>query len=173
MGRLIDIVRVQDTSASSLKEAIVNLLAQQSLSSSRVHGQCYDEASNMQELNDYFDELSIDLLHGIACLNPINSFLSFDIKKVMRMVELYPDDFDESNMSSLENQLASYIVDVRDVDERFSDLNGLCDLSKRLVQIKKHSNYHLVFRLVKLALLLSVATFSIERAFSTMKVYQE
>ncbi|KAG5615801.1 hypothetical protein H5410_015625 [Solanum commersonii] len=31
----------------------------------------------------------------------------------MRIVELYPDDFDESNMSILENQLASYIVDER------------------------------------------------------------
>ncbi|XP_049347880.1 uncharacterized protein LOC125812437 [Solanum verrucosum] len=123
----------------------------------------------LQELNDRFDEVTTDLLHGIACLNPINSFSSFDIRKVMRMAELYPDDFDESNMSILENQLASYIVDVRDVDERFSDLNGLCDLSKRLVQTKKHSNYPLVFRLVKLALLLPVATASVERAFSAMK----
>ncbi|XP_049357041.1 uncharacterized protein LOC125821698 [Solanum verrucosum] len=123
----------------------------------------------LQELNDRFDEVTTDLLHGIACLNPINSFSSFDIRKVMRMAELYPDDFDESNISILENQLASYIVDVRDVDERFSDLNGLCDLSKRLVQTKKHSNYPLVFRLVKLALLLPVATASVERAFSAMK----
>ncbi|XP_049365280.1 uncharacterized protein LOC125830117 [Solanum verrucosum] len=113
----------------------------------------------LQELNDRFDEVTTDLLHGIACLNPINSFSSFDIRKVMRMVELYPDDFDECNLSILENQLASYIV-----DERFSDLNGLCDLSKRLVQTKKHSNYPL-----KLALLLPVAIASVERAFSAMK----
>ncbi|KAG5607267.1 hypothetical protein H5410_028759 [Solanum commersonii] len=72
-------------------------------------------------------------------------------------------------MNTLENQLASYIVDVRDVDERFSDLNGLCDLSKRLVQTKKHSNYPLEFHLVKLALLLPVATASVERAFLAMK----
>ncbi|XP_055814477.1 uncharacterized protein LOC129884154 [Solanum dulcamara] len=123
----------------------------------------------LQELNDRFDEVTTDLLYGIACLNSINSFLNFDIKKVMRMAKLYLDDFDESNMSALENQLASYVVDVRDVDERFSYLNGLCDLSKRLVEKKKHSTYPLVFRLVKLALLLSVATASVERAFSTMK----
>ncbi|XP_049345786.1 uncharacterized protein LOC125810323 [Solanum verrucosum] len=123
----------------------------------------------LQELNDRFNEVSIDLLHGIACLNPINSFSSFDSKKIMRMAELYPDDFDEFNMDTLENQLVSYIIDVRDVDERFSDLNGLCDLSKRLVQTKKHSNYPLVFHLVKLALLLPVATASVERAFSAMK----
>ncbi|XP_049397363.1 uncharacterized protein LOC125861538 [Solanum stenotomum] len=123
----------------------------------------------LQELNDRFNEVATDLLHGIACLNPINSFSSFDSKKIMRMAELYPDDFDEFNMDTLENQLASYIVDVRDIDERFYDLNGLCDLSKRLVQTKKHSNYPLVFRLVKLALLLPVVTASVERAFSTMK----
>ncbi|KAK4738634.1 hypothetical protein R3W88_002331 [Solanum pinnatisectum] len=169
MERLIDIVHVEDTSASSLKEAIFNLLAQHSLSPSSVRGQCYDGASNMEELNDRFNEVTTDLLHGIACLNPINSFSSFDIRKVMRMAELYPDDFDESNMSILQNQLASYIVDVRDVDERFSDLNGLCNLSKRLVQTKKYSNYPLVFRLVKLALLLPVATASVERIFSAMK----
>ncbi|KAF3669663.1 putative 60S ribosomal protein L28 [Capsicum annuum] len=87
----------------------------------------------------------------------------------MRMAKLYPDDSDESNMGTLENQLSSYIIDVGDVDERFSDLNGLCELSKRLVQTKKHSNYPLVFRLVKLALLLLVATAFVERAFSAMK----
>ncbi|XP_055822054.1 uncharacterized protein LOC129890544 [Solanum dulcamara] len=180
MERLIDIGHVQDTSASSLKEAIVNLLAQHSLSPSSVRGQCYDGASNMevfcniidwqlQELSDRFNEVTTDLLHGIACLNPINSFSSFDIKKVMRMAKLYPDDFDESNMSVLENQLASYVVNVRDIDERFSDLNGLYDLSKRLIQTKKHSTYPLVFLLVKLALLLPVATAFVERAFLTMK----
>ncbi|XP_019240143.1 PREDICTED: uncharacterized protein LOC109220134 [Nicotiana attenuata] len=59
-------------------------------------------------------------------------------------------------------ELASYIIDVHDDDERFSDRHVLCDLSKRLVQTKKHSNYPHVFRLVKLALLLPVATASVE-----------
>ncbi|XP_059292440.1 uncharacterized protein LOC132045883 [Lycium ferocissimum] len=48
MERLIDIVHVQDTSALSLKSAIVNLLSQNSLSLSYVRGQCYDGVSNMQ-----------------------------------------------------------------------------------------------------------------------------
>ncbi|XP_016437951.2 uncharacterized protein LOC107763954 [Nicotiana tabacum] len=123
----------------------------------------------LQELNDRFDEVTTDLLHGVACLNPIDSFSSFDIRKIMKMAELYPDDFDEFQMSALENQLASYIIDVRDFDERFSNLNGLSDLSKRLVKTKKHSVYPLVFLLVKLALLLPVATATVERAFSAMK----
>jgi len=123
----------------------------------------------LQELNDRFDEVTTKLFYGVACLNPIDSFSSFDIQKIMRMAELYPDDFDELSMCALENQLANYIIDVRDIDKRFSDLHGLCDLSKRLVQTKKRSCYPLVFCLVKFTLLLPVATASVERAFSGMK----
>ncbi|KAM3202985.1 hypothetical protein P3L10_030611 [Capsicum annuum] len=47
MERLLDIVHVKNTSALSLKDAIVNLLSQNSLSLSYVRGQCYDGASNM------------------------------------------------------------------------------------------------------------------------------
>ncbi|XP_060200536.1 uncharacterized protein LOC132628788 [Lycium barbarum] len=86
----------------------------------------------LQELKDHFGEATTDFLHGISCLNPIDSFSSFDIRKLMKMAKLYPDDFNEFNIGSLENQLASYIIDVRDVDERFSNLKGLCDLSKKI-----------------------------------------
>ncbi|XP_049373450.1 uncharacterized protein LOC125838434 [Solanum verrucosum] len=48
MVQLIGIIHIQDTSALSLKKTIINLLAQHSLSPSRVHGQCYDGESNMQ-----------------------------------------------------------------------------------------------------------------------------
>ncbi|XP_075091663.1 uncharacterized protein LOC142171857 [Nicotiana tabacum] len=50
--RLVDIVHVKDTCASSLKKAIIDLIAKYSLSLSYVRGKCYDGASNMQgELN--------------------------------------------------------------------------------------------------------------------------
>jgi len=122
----------------------------------------------IQELNGRFDELTTNLLHGVACLNPIDSFSSFDIKKIMKMAKLYPDVFDEVSMGDLENQLVTYIIDVCDIDERFSNLNGLCDLLRKLVQTKKNLNFPLVFCLVKFTLLLPVATASIERAFSAM-----
>ncbi|XP_060210506.1 uncharacterized protein LOC132637434 [Lycium barbarum] len=124
----------------------------------------------LQEFNDRFNEERTDLLIGVACLNPVDSFSSFDINKILRMVELYPDDFGEDIMVTLKNQLETYIVDVRDVDERFSNLKGLGDLSKELVKAKKHLNYPFVFRLVKFALLLPVATATVERAFSAMKL---
>ncbi|KAH0647342.1 hypothetical protein KY285_032590 [Solanum tuberosum] len=125
--------------------------------------------NKLQELNDRFNEVTTDLLHGVACLNPVDSFSSFNIRKIMRMAKLYPNDFDEFSMNALENQLATYIIDVRDMDERFSNLNGLCDLSRKLVETKKNLNFPLVFRLVKFALLLLVSTASVERAFSAMK----
>ncbi|KAG5572475.1 hypothetical protein H5410_062241 [Solanum commersonii] len=115
-------------------------------------------------------KVTSDLLNGVSCLNPIDSFSSFDIKKIMRMTELYPDNFDGSNMRALENQLVNYIIDVRDIDEKFSNLGGLGELSRKLVEIKKHLTYSLVFLLVKFALLLPVATTTVERAFSAMKI---
>lgn len=63
-------------------------------------------------------------------------------------------------------QLANYIIDVPEIDKRFSKLNGLCDLSRRFVQAEKHLCYSLVFRLVNL--LLSVTATSVERAFPAM-----
>uniref|UniRef100_A0A1S3Y715 DUF4371 domain-containing protein n=1 Tax=Nicotiana tabacum TaxID=4097 RepID=A0A1S3Y715_TOBAC len=71
----------------------------------------------LHELKERFNEETTDLLMGVACLNPVDSFSSFDIKKILRMAELYPDDFDENSMITLENKLATYIVDIRDVDE--------------------------------------------------------
>ncbi|KAH0634798.1 hypothetical protein KY284_037584 [Solanum tuberosum] len=73
--------------------------------------------NKLQELNDRFNEVTTDLLHGVACLNPVDSFSNFNIRKIMRMAKLYPDDFDEFSMNALENQLATYIIDVRDMDE--------------------------------------------------------
>ncbi|KAK4713792.1 hypothetical protein R3W88_019699 [Solanum pinnatisectum] len=127
----------------------------------------------LQELNDRFNEVTSDLLNGVSCLNPIDSFSSFDIKKIMRMGELYPNDFDGSNMRALENQLVNYIIYVRGIDERFSNLGGLGELSRKLVETKKHLNYSLVFLLVKFTLLLLVATATVERAFSAMKIIKK
>ncbi|XP_019251358.1 PREDICTED: uncharacterized protein LOC109230300 [Nicotiana attenuata] len=123
-----------------------------------------------QELNSRFDEVTTELLLCVSCLNPVNSFLSFDIEKMLRLAEIYPDDFDKYSIVDLHFQLENYIVDVRDHDKRFSDLKGLGDLSKKLVETKKHGTYPLVFRLVKFALLLPVATATVERAFSAMKL---
>ena len=56
--RFVGVVHVQDTSSLSLKVGIDSLLAEHSLSLSRVRSQGYDGASNMQ---GKFNGLKIDL----------------------------------------------------------------------------------------------------------------
>ncbi|XP_070005387.1 uncharacterized protein [Nicotiana sylvestris] len=51
-----------------------------------------------------------------------------------------------------------------------SNLRGLGNLSTKLVETKKHGTYPLIFQLVKFALLLPVATATVERAFSAIKL---
>ncbi|XP_016502841.2 uncharacterized protein LOC107820981 [Nicotiana tabacum] len=123
-----------------------------------------------QEFNNRFGEVTTDLLLGVACLNPTNSFSNFDIEKILRLAELYPDDFDKYSMVDLRFQLQNYLVNVRDHDKRFSGLRGLGNLSIKLVETKKHGTYPLVFQLVKFVLLLPVVTGTVERVFSAMKL---
>ncbi|PIN00402.1 Tam3-transposase (Ac family) [Handroanthus impetiginosus] len=123
----------------------------------------------LQELNSRFNEVTSDLLHGMVCLSPSQSFANFDIEKIMRLATLYPDDFTEYDLVELRCQLENYIVDVGSEDIRFSSLNGIGDLSKKLVETKKHLVYSHVYRLIRFSLLLPVATASVERAFSAMK----
>ncbi|KAL7233566.1 hypothetical protein ACSBR1_017229 [Camellia fascicularis] len=51
----------------------------------------------------------------------------------------------------------------------FSELKGIGDLTRKLVETKKNIVYPLVYLLVKLALILPVANATVERAFSVMK----
>ncbi|KRH30943.1 hypothetical protein GLYMA_11G216600v4, partial [Glycine max] len=47
----------------------------------------------LHELNARFDEENTELLQCVSCLSPSSSFEAFDVKKLLRMVELYPNDF--------------------------------------------------------------------------------
>ncbi|XP_058776173.1 uncharacterized protein LOC131650484 [Vicia villosa] len=49
--------------------------------------------SSLHELNARFDEENTELLECVLCLSPSSSFATFDVKKLLRMVELYPVDF--------------------------------------------------------------------------------
>lgn len=51
----------------------------------------------------------------------------------------------EFNITALESQLANCIVDVCDIDKRFYILDGLNDLSRKLVVTRKRFSYPLVF----------------------------
>ena len=72
-------------------------------------------------------------------------------------------------MIHLELQLDNYIDDMRN-DENFQGLGNLVDLSVKLVQTGRHIVHHLVYLLLKLVLILPVATTNVERAFSAMSI---
>jgi hypothetical protein len=103
----------------------------------------------------------------MAALNPSNSFASFDSVKVLRLAEFYPNNFSASDLLRLEMQLQNYIDDMRREDS-FQGIKSIVDLSVKLVQINRHNVYDLVYLLIKLVLILPVATAGVERAFSAM-----
>jgi hypothetical protein len=121
------------------------------------------------ELNDRFSESGTTLLLGMGCLDPSGSFSNFNKDNILAMARLYPDDFaTESKIEELSCQLDNFVENIRD-DSRFSDLKGVGDLCQKLVEKKKHTTFPLVFLLLKLTLVLPVATATVERAFSAMK----
>jgi hypothetical protein len=123
----------------------------------------------LQELNNRFTELNTELLICVSCLSPFDFFATFDKQKLIRLAQFYPRDFSSSKLMILSDQLDNYIFDVRSNIE-FSKLEGICDLSQKMVETKKNGVYPLVYLLVSLALTLPVATATVERAFSTMKI---
>ncbi|PIN00664.1 hypothetical protein CDL12_26832 [Handroanthus impetiginosus] len=114
-------------------------------------------------------KVTSDLLHGMTCLSPSQSFENFNIEKIMRLVALYPDDFTNYDLAELRCQLENYIINVGSENIRFSSLNEIGDLSKKLVETNKHLVYSHVYRLIKFSFLLPVAIASVERAFWAMK----
>ncbi|XP_050111819.1 uncharacterized protein LOC126590398 [Malus sylvestris] len=199
--RFVGIKHVPNTTAISLKEAIDQFFSINGLSISRLRGQGYDGASNMQargrsrrrvekltnlhhyhvdlfidvidkqlqELNNRFNETSTELLLCVACLSPDDSFSAFDIEKLVRLAKFYPKDFSDMELTLLEDELKNYIFDMR-LHNEFSTLKGINNLAQKLVETKRDRQYPLVYLLVKLALILPVATASVERAFSVMKI---
>ncbi|KAI0513372.1 hypothetical protein KFK09_009389 [Dendrobium nobile] len=123
----------------------------------------------LQELNNRFSESNTKLLLCVTCLNPSNMFSAYDKGKLIRLAELYPADFSMIDLVSLEHQLSTYIVDMR-TSEEFTSLTSIAALAKQMVKDKKNVVYPLVYKLIIFALALPVATATVERAFSTMKI---
>ncbi|CAN6699015.1 unnamed protein product [Malus baccata var. baccata] len=127
------------------------------------------KAQALQELNNRFNETNTELHLCLACLCPADSFSAFDSQKLLRLAQFYPKDFSMNELVILKIQLETYIMDMRSSIE-FSGLKEIGDLAKKMVQCKKHKVYSLVYLLVTLALTLPVATATVERAFSAMKI---
>jgi hypothetical protein len=132
---------------------------------------CFNDVIDwlLQELDSRFNEKNSKLLICSAALNPSESFRDFNLEHLMDLARLYPKDFDDGELRDLRHHLHLYINDVR-ADDRFSSINNICELSQKMVDTRKHICYPLVYRLLKLALVLPVATATVERCFSAMRI---
>ncbi|XP_021855585.2 uncharacterized protein [Spinacia oleracea] len=123
----------------------------------------------LQEINNKFNEASMELLNCMSSFSQLNNLSSFDKHKVLKLAEFYPNEFSNVELLSLDDQLDIYIADMRR-NNRFCGLKDLGELSMKLVETEKHQVYQRFYLLIKLVLILPVATTSVERAFSSMKI---
>jgi hypothetical protein len=121
------------------------------------------------ELCHRFSEVSSELLVGFACLDPKNSFSSFDIEKLVRLGDLYDQDFSILERAMLREQLETYIIHVRR-HSAFATCEDIASLSIKMVETGKHVVFPLAYKLIELALLLPVSTASVERTFLAMNI---
>ncbi|XP_057791861.1 uncharacterized protein LOC131008822 [Salvia miltiorrhiza] len=123
----------------------------------------------IQEMNNRFSEASTDLLRCMACLDPRDSFSQFDINQLMHFTTWYPEDFSAGDCLCLPQQLRNFIVLVRH-HPRFSTITDLGSFAQEMVKSGNHLIFQCVYRMIELTLVLPVATASVERAFSAMKL---
>ncbi|XP_021995760.1 zinc finger MYM-type protein 1-like [Helianthus annuus] len=123
----------------------------------------------IQELGNRFNEVTTNLLTCMSSLSPRDNFSSFNKLNLLKLAEMYPYDFTFDEKDKVIDELGHYISNMKK-DSRFDNLNGVSDLAKRMVETRKHIEYQLVYRLIKLSLVLPVATASVERSFSSMKL---
>ncbi|XP_062206258.1 uncharacterized protein LOC133908282 [Phragmites australis] len=120
-----------------------------------------------EEMDHRFNEVSSELLVYFSCLDPRNSFSKFDVGKNARLTEIYDEYFTIVDRSLIKDQLETFIIHVKRIDD-FTVCHDLGSLAVKMVETEKHIAFPLVYRLIELVLILSVATASIERAFSAM-----
>jgi hypothetical protein len=105
----------------------------------------------------------------MASLNPRNSFSNFYVDKLVRLAEIYAEDFDIGDLAILPNKLRQFVNHAR----RTIDFLGCTELGKVaeiMVKNNMHTSYKEVYHLIELTLILPVTTASVERIFSAMSI---
>jgi hypothetical protein len=83
------------------------------------------------------------------------------------MIEFYQNDVIDVLEVTLHYQLRNYVINVQS-NPKFAKLKGLSDLRAKLVETNNCNTFGMIYKLLKLALLLPVTTASVERVFSAM-----
>jgi hypothetical protein len=64
----------------------------------------------IQELDNRFDELNMDLLICMAAFNPLNSFTSYDAQNIMTLANFYPNGISSADLIRLVLQLECLLM---------------------------------------------------------------
>jgi len=98
----------------------------------------------LTELDDRFTEMSTELLFCVACLNPSDSFSTFNKEKLIRLAFFSPNEFSIVDLMVLGDQLDTYIIDLRGND-KFYGIEGIASLVEKMVKTKKNLIFPLIY----------------------------
>ncbi len=121
------------------------------------------------EFDHRFNEVSSELVQNFSCLDPRDSFARFNVNKLARLTEIYHEDFSNYEREHIQDTLELFIIHMRRIED-FRACLDIASLAKKMVELERHIMFPTVYRLIELALLLPVATATVERAFSAMKI---
>ena len=125
--------------------------------------------SIITEFDHRFNEASSEVIQNFSCLDPRDSFARFNVSKLARLTEIYCDDFSDYERDHIEDSLKLFLVHMKRVED-FRACLDVASLAKKMVELERHIMFPIVYRLIELELLLPVATATVERAFSAMKI---
>ncbi|XP_023737575.1 uncharacterized protein LOC111885559 [Lactuca sativa] len=119
---------------------------------------------------------TMDALQSLRDMGFASILLKVEIFNTVVDIQLteYQDRFSETSTQlleymDLEGQLEIFYHSCIK-DERFTTLKGISELSRLMVSTGKHRSYPLVYKFLMLALILPVATASVEKCFWKMKL---
>ncbi|XP_060965214.1 uncharacterized protein LOC133034190 [Cannabis sativa] len=123
----------------------------------------------LQELNNKFNDNTVELLILSSALDSREMRVSFRVDDICKLVQkFYPRDFTEYEMIHLRTQF-EHFDHVRNIPD-FIVLTTISDLCQWLVKTRKAEVFPLVYKVVTLILTLPVSTATTERSFSAMNL---
>lgn len=112
------------------------------------------------------------MLFCLASFYPTNLFSTFVKANLIEFTSFYPHGFSPFDLEVLDNQLETYNIDMhRNVE--FASLKGLEKLSEKLDETGRYDVYPLVYLILKLTMILLVATATVERAFFCYEDFED
>ncbi|CAL2225202.1 unnamed protein product [Prunus armeniaca] len=121
------------------------------------------KAPRITKIHHYRVDIFIQIIEGqLAELN-------HRFSELLRFAEFYPQEFTPRDLFTLEDQLRIYIHHMRTRSE-FSQLKGISGLAGKMVEKGFHKTFNYINLLLTFAFTLSVATASVDRAFSAINV---